>query len=126
MIMIQSRIQLWAVIFSFLLLFVIIELIRRKNLKERYSLLWLITGGIFLILSLALDYWTPVVQFFGFFIPSNALFTAAFLFLTLISLGMTVALSNLSEKNRRLTQELVFLKKRVEDLEKGNRVSEFG
>lgn len=115
--MFSSRIQLWAVIASILLLLVIIELIRRKNLKERYSLLWLITGGIFLILSLELDYLTPIAQFFGFLVASNALFLAAFLFLVIISLGMTIAVSNLSEKNKRLTQELVLLKKRVEDLE---------
>lgn len=116
--MFSSRIQLWAVIASILLLLVIVELIRRKNLKERYSLLWLITGGIFLILSLALDYLDPVAQFFGFLIASNALFLAAFLFLVVIALGMTIAVSNLSEKNKRLTQELSLLKKRVEDIEK--------
>lgn len=117
--MLSSRIQFWAVIGSVLLLLVIFELIRRKNLKERYSLLWLVTGGIFLILSLAIDHLTPVVRFFGFFIPSNALFLAGFLFLVIIALGMTIAVSNLSEKNKRLTQELVLLKKRVEDIEKG-------
>lgn len=115
--MLSSRIQLWAVIGSILLLLLIVELIRRKNLKERYSLLWLVTGGIFLILSLALEYLTPVARFFGFLIASNALFLAGFLFLVVIALGMTIAVSNLSEKNRRLTQELVLLKKRVEDLE---------
>lgn len=117
MTMLSSRIQLWAIISSILLLFIIIELIRRKNLKERYSLLWLITGGIFLILSLALEYLTPIAQFFGFLVASNALFLAGFLFLVIIALGITIAVSALSEKNRRLTQELVLLKKRVEDLE---------
>jgi len=112
-----SRIDLLAIIGSIILIGIILELIRRNHLKERYSLLWLATGGIFLILSLAPELLFPITQFFGFKVPSNALFLAGIIFLVIITLGMTVAISHLSEKNKSLTQEIVLLKKRVEDLE---------
>jgi Tfp pilus assembly protein PilN len=54
----------------------------------------------------------------GFQIVSNALFLAGIIFLVVIALGMTIAISRLSERNKRLTQEVVLLKKRIEDLEK--------
>jgi hypothetical protein len=113
-----TRIDLIAIIGSIFLIIIILELIRRNYLKERYSLLWLTTGGVFLILSLAPGLLSTIAKCFGFQIAANALFLSGMIFLVIIALGMTVAISFLSEKNKVLTQELVLLKKRVEDLEK--------
>jgi len=119
-----SQIQLLAIVGSTFLILLILELIRRNYLKERYSLLWLTSGTIFLILSLAIGLLTPVAHFLGFKIVSNALLLAGIVFLVVIALGMTVAISRLSERHKRLTQEMVLLKKRVEDLEKDQRGSD--
>jgi hypothetical protein len=113
-----DRIQLFAIIGSILLIILILDLIRRNYLKERYSLLWLTTGGVFLGLSLAIKLLEPITQFFGFKIVSNALFLAGIVFLIIIILGTTVAISRLSEKNKRLTQEVVLLKKIIEGIKK--------
>jgi len=114
----MTRIQLLAIFGSLFLILLILELIRRNYLKERYSLLWLTTGGVFLVLSLTIELLTPVTRFLGFEMVSNALFLAGIVFLIIIALGMTITLSRLSERNKQLTQEVVFLKKKVEDLEK--------
>lgn len=114
----MTRVQLLAIFGSIFLILLILELIRRNYLKERYSLLWLTTGGFFLILSLIIEWLTPVARFLGFEIVSNALFLAGIVFLIVIALGMTITVSRLSERNKQLTQEVVFLKKKVEDLEK--------
>jgi len=114
----MTRIQLLAIFGSLFLILLILELIRRNYLKERYSLLWLTTGGVFLVLSLTIGLLTPVTRFLGFEMVSNALFLAGIVFLIIIALGMTITLSRLSERNKQLTQEVVFLKKKVEDLEK--------
>jgi len=114
-----ALIQKIGIVGSALLIILVLELIRRNYLKEKYSLLWLITGCIFLALSSILKLLEPLTQFFGFKIVSNALFLAGIIFLIIIALGITVAISRLSEKNKRLTQEVVLLKKSVEDLKKG-------
>lgn len=119
-----GQIQLFAILGSIALIILVLELIRRHYLKERYSLLWLTTSGVFLVLSLTIKLFTPVAQFFGFKIISNALFLAGIVFLVVIALGMTVAISNLSERNKRLAQEIVLLKKKVEDLEKPEGIPE--
>ena len=46
------RIQILAIIGSVLLIFFIIELIRRKRLREEFSILWLAMGVVFLVLSI--------------------------------------------------------------------------
>ena len=114
-----SRIQLLAIMGSVFLIILLLELIRRNYLKERYSLLWLVTGGVFLVLSLIINLLSPIARFLGFQVVSNALLLAGMIFLVIIALGMTVAISRLSERNKRLTQEMVLLKKKIEDLEKG-------
>jgi hypothetical protein len=115
----MHRIELFAVIGSIFLIILILELIRRGYLKERYSLLWLVTGGVFLILSLVIDLLDPIARFLGFLIVSNALFLAGIIFLVIIALGLTIAISNLSERNKKLAQEIALLKKWVKDLETG-------
>ena len=44
-----------AAVASFLLLVVVFELIRSRRLRERYALLWLLTGAVLLALSLWRD-----------------------------------------------------------------------
>ena len=116
--MISPRLNLVAIVGSALLLLVILELIRRRYLRERYALIWIILGALFLIISIRMDILYGLAQILGFSVPSNALFFFGILFLLLISLGLSVITSRLAEKNRVLTQEVVLLKKRFDDLEK--------
>ena len=116
--MISPRLNLVAIVGSALLLLVILELIRRRYLRERYALIWIILGTLFLIISIRMDILYGLAQVLGFSVPSNALFFFGILFLLLISLGLSVITSRLAEKNRALTQEVVLLKKRFDDLEK--------
>ncbi len=116
--MTSMRLNLFAIIGSLVLLLLILELVRRRYLKERYSLIWIITGTLFLAISVRIDILYGISHFLGFSVPSNALFFFGVLFLVLIVLGLSVVTSHLAEKNRILTQEVVLLKKRVEDLEK--------
>ena len=116
--MISPRLNGVAIVGSALLLLVILELIRRRYLRERYALIWIILGTLFLIISIRMDILYGLAQVLGFSVPSNALFFFGILFLLLISLGLSVITSRLAEKNRVLTQEVVLLKKRFNDLEK--------
>ena len=116
--MISPRLNGVAIVGSALLLLVILELIRRRYLRERYALIWIILGTLFLIISIRMDILYGLAQVLGFSVPSNALFFFGILFLLLISLGLSVITSRLAEKNRVLTQEVVLLKKRFDDLEK--------
>ena len=49
------RVSIAAAIASILLLLVVLELIRSRRVRERYALLWLLTGAVLLALSLWRD-----------------------------------------------------------------------
>ena len=120
--MIGSKVNLFAIIGSIILLMIILELIRRRYLRERYSLIWIVTGALFLLLSIRVDILEKISNLLGFTVPSNALFFFGIIFLLLIVLGLSVITSRLADKNKVLTQEVVLLKRRVDDLEKSQNI----
>lgn len=109
------RIQILAVIGSGLLIIFILELIRRKRLKEEFSVLWLGMGIIFLVISLfrkLLDKFSLLV---GIGYPPAALFLILIMGLTVILIHFSVAISELKEANKKLAQELGLLRKEFEE-----------
>jgi hypothetical protein len=115
------HLNLPATVGSIILLLIILELIRRKYLRERYALIWIVTGCLFLLLCIRVTILYHISNLLGFTVPSNALFFFGILSLILIVLGLSVITSRLAEKNRTLTQEVTLLEKRVADLEKSQR-----
>jgi hypothetical protein len=111
------RIQILAVIGSVALVFFIIELIRRKRLREEFSILWLAMGVVFLALSIfrgLLDQFSYLV---GIGYPPAALFLILIMGLTVIMIHFSVAISELKETQKKLVQEIGLLKAAVEDRE---------
>lgn len=109
-------VKILAIAGSATLLFLVLELIRRGRLKERYSLLWLFSGVVLLVLSSSrslLEYFSRLI---GIYYPPSLLFLIAFVFLLLITLHFSAVISGLSEKNKRLTQEIALLRQAVEEL----------
>ncbi|OGW40142.1 MAG: hypothetical protein A2X58_07260 [Nitrospirae bacterium GWC2_56_14] len=99
---------------SGIVLILVVELIRRGRLKERYALLWLLAGCVLLILSTT-KIIENVSQIVGIYYPPSALFLIAFLFLLLITLHFSVVISGLSDQNKRLAQEIALLRRDLED-----------
>lgn len=97
-------------------LFLVLELIRRGRLKERYSLLWLFAGAVMLILSLSRGLLDTIAHVVGIFYPPSLLFLVAFVFLLLITLHFSAVISGLSEKNKRLAQEIALLRQELDGL----------
>jgi len=92
---------------------VVVDLVRRKLLRIEYSWLWVATGVAILILVLTrlLDVVAGVI---GARVP-QALFFMGVLFLTLINVHYSVAISRLTNQARNLSQELALLKHEVTD-----------
>jgi hypothetical protein len=106
-------VQVIAITVSGGILVVIIELIRRNRLKERYSLIWLAASALLIVLSV----WRGLLHFIarsiGIYYPPSFLFLLAILFLLLLLLHFSVILSSLSENNKRLAQEIGMLKEKL-------------
>lgn len=109
------RIELF--VFSLALLGLILELVRRGLLKERYALLWLVVAGTGLVIGVFPGL-IVLVSRLVHFQYLTVLFAVSFLFLLGLVLSFTVVISRLVERNRELTQEVALLATALARLEK--------
>jgi len=108
------RVSIAASIASVLLLLVVLELIRGRRLKERYALLWLVTGLVLLVLSAWRDGLNTIAGWLGVgTYPPAILFAAATLFIVVVLLHYSTVLSKLTDENVLLAQRLALLEEHV-------------
>jgi hypothetical protein len=115
----SDRIQLVAIIGSILLLLIVLEMVRRRRLMERYALLWLLAGLVLLGLGLWRNGLLHISKAIGIAYPPNALFFVAFGFVLLLLLHFSSAISRLSDQSKVLAQRLALLEERVKRTEVG-------
>ena len=108
------RISIAASIASVLLILVVLELIRSRRLRERYALLWLVTGVVLLVLSAWRGALNTIAGWFGVTgYPPAVLFAVATLFILLVLLHYSTVLSRLSDQNAILAQRVALLEERL-------------
>jgi hypothetical protein len=103
------QLQILAVSISFVALVVILELVRRGQLREEYSLLWLAAVVVLLALSVHRGALHAVAGLLGVAYAPSLLFAVAFLFNVIILVSQSVYISALTCKNRDLAQRLAIL-----------------
>lgn len=112
----ENKIQFFSILGSVLLFLFILKLIKRRKLKEEYSLLWLGFSFGFLILSI----FRPLLDLFASFVGIHYAPAAILLFLILailcVLIQFSMVLSKLSEQNKNLVQEFGILKQQFESL----------
>jgi hypothetical protein len=107
-----------AAVASFALLVIVFELIRSRRLRERYALLWLLTGFVMLALSLwrgglnTIAGWAGVETY-----PPAVLFAVAALFVIVVLLHYSTVISKLADQNTILAQRLALLERELEEKE---------
>jgi len=111
------RQKIFAILISIALMIFIVELVRRRKLREEYSWLWLLTGVIILILASWHDLLIYVTHFIGAALPTSTLFFLGLVFLFLIAVQFSTKISKLTDQVKNLTQENALLKERVEKVE---------
>jgi hypothetical protein len=111
--MIPFRVSVVAAIAAAIFLLVIFELIRSRRLQERYALLWLVTGSVILLLSVWRDALRLVAEQIGIAYPPSALFVIGFLFILAVLLHYSTVISELSERNVLLAQDIALLEERL-------------
>jgi hypothetical protein len=111
------RLQLFSAGGALLLLVVVFELVRRKQLLERYALLWLFSAFVLLVLALWSGLLAQVADAIGITYPPSALFTVAFAFVLLLLLHFSLAVSRLTDQAKVLAQRLALLEERLGERE---------
>src|SRR6266508_3471025 len=120
-------VSILAAIASLVLLVIIFELIRSRRLRERYALLWLLTGLVLLALSLWRGGLNTIAGWVGIeTYPPAALFAVAALFILLVLLHYSTVISKLSDQSTVLAQKVARLEAELrekEAVDKANSVS---
>ncbi len=116
------RISIAASIAALLLLLVVFELIRSRRLRERYALLWLLTGLVLLVLSAWRDGLNTIAGWLGVTgYPPAVLFAVGTFFIIAVLLHYSTVISKLSDQNVLLAQRLALLEAEVSE-ERGGAV----
>lgn len=97
-------------------LIVVLELVRRRRLSEEYSLLWLGTAVVMLILGLWRELLHNLAALVGIYDPSNLLFLLALLFVLFIQLYFSTVITRLTHESKESAQQIALLRFELERL----------
>jgi hypothetical protein len=112
----DSRVQIVAVVITVVLFGLVLELVRRRRLVERYALLWMLAAVALLVLAIWRDLLDIGSEFLGIAVPANALFLVAFAVVFVLLLHFSVATSRLGDETKILAQEVARLDQEVRRL----------
>ena len=110
--MITTHTRIIAAIASLLLLGVIVELVRRRRLKEEYSVLWVLTALTLLALSISGALLEGVTDLIGAVTESSTLYFFGLIFVLLLLLHFSVKISVLERRLTAIIQETALLAER--------------
>lgn len=112
-----ARIQLVTIVGASVLLLIVLELVRRRHLMERYALLWLLSAVVLLALAIWSDALGKISRAIGVIYAPNALFFVAFGFVLVLLLHFSYVVSRLTAQSNRLAQRQALLEERLRSLE---------
>jgi len=107
------NIYLLSIIFSVIFLVIVVELVRKNKLSEKYSLLWILFGLAILLLSVSPVFIEKISTLINIKYAPSVLFVFGLLFLIVYSLQITIVLSKQSKRIIRLTQEITLIKGKI-------------
>ncbi len=129
--MISANLRIIAIAGSLILLIFIVELVRRRRLKEEYSVLWVATALALLLLAVWGGLLRDLAHFIGADSQASTLYFFGLLFVVFLLLHFSVRVSNLERRVIVLLQEIALLGERdgrpgasAEDLSTDERVWE--
>lgn len=102
---IESKAQIVALVFTAGLFLLVLELVRRRRLAERYALLWMSAAVALLVLAIWTQGLEVIADAMGIQEPANAIFILAFGVIFVLLLHFSVATSRLAEETKILAQE---------------------
>src|SRR2546428_13244719 len=100
----EARIQVLLIIFTVSLFLLILELVRRRRLLERYALLWVLASGVLVGLAIWRNLLEKIASAVGVYYAPSALFVIAFGFVLMLLLHFSLVVSRLTEPSKVLAQ----------------------
>lgn len=106
----MQRLDIFVLVVALLNVGVVLVLVRRRQLREKYALLWLSVGIGGIMVGLGRTLVDRVAHAIGVSYGPSAVFLVAILFLLLVSMHLSWEVSRLEEHTKTLAQELALLR----------------
>ena len=104
------------VCFAIVVLAIIITMLLRRQLREKYATLWILIGLAVLVIALFPGLLFGLTDALGFEVPSNLLFVLSIVLLVGVALHLSWELSRAEEEIRRLAEESAISRGETESL----------
>jgi hypothetical protein len=109
-----------ALVGSLLILTGIFEMLRRRQLSEKYAALWLLVGIAILVLTIVPGLLNAISRAVGVTVPANLLFFVAIVFLVCVALHLSWELSRVENETRKLAEDLALLRLELDEHKQQN------
>jgi hypothetical protein len=106
-----------AFILALVIVVLVVEMLRRKKLREKYAALWLVVGLATLILAAFPQLLAQTARLLGVQVPSNLLFAMTILLALGVCLHLSWEISVVEDETRTLAEEAAILRAHIERLE---------
>lgn len=95
----------------------ILFLLKKRRLTVKYAIIWLFSAVVLVIFALFPYVVLVLTDLLGMAVPSNTVFILAAVFMLLLLLSLSSAVSQFAQKITRLAQKNALLEERVRRLE---------
>ena len=107
------NLQIISCLFLITIISIIIYILRKGRMSVKYSLVWLFSCGVLLILTIFPNLIGFIASLLGFSVGSNMILASLIGVLMLINIAFTVIISGQTKKINLLIQELSLLKEKI-------------
>ncbi|MFS0712655.1 DUF2304 domain-containing protein [Microbacterium sp. 2P01SA-2] len=102
--------------FAIVVLAIIIGLLLKRQLREKYATLWLIIGLALLVISVFPGLLLQLTEVLGVEVPANLIFALSIVLLVGVALHLSWELSRAEDEIRRLAEESAILRTDLDEL----------
>ncbi|MEO6463703.1 MAG: DUF2304 domain-containing protein [Candidatus Eisenbacteria bacterium] len=113
---IQPRTRVFVILVGVVILFFILDLVRKKQLREQYALLWILTSVVLCLSAVFIGGVEKLSQMVGIYYPPAFLFLIAILMILVLQFHFSTVISNLRDQNKALIQDVGILASEVKAL----------
>ncbi|WP_285025886.1 DUF2304 domain-containing protein [Plantibacter sp. ME-Dv--P-122b] len=103
---------------ALLTLGVVVEMLRRRRLRERHAIWWMVAGVLALIIGVFPGVLTWAADIVGITLPTNLVFFVSIFILFLVSIQHSTELTTLEQKTQTLAERAALQDMRLSELER--------
>jgi hypothetical protein len=110
----MSGVHLIAIVAAVATIAVIVELSRRRQLREKYALVWVLIGVVMAVFAISPGLFNRLAHAMGVHNPPDLLTVLASLFLLIVCVQFSWELGRMEDRSRVLAEEIALLRNELE------------